>query len=131
MRAIEEQCQLHRFYAPLLSAADLDATPSVVLLGQHSIGKTTFIRHLLGRPYPGANVGPEPTTDRFTDVTYGPEDKQVRELTCQLGCGPLTCNWHCLGKHVLQRPAVKAWTQPVISDKAAHDNVIQQKLSPC
>lgn len=28
------------------------------------VGKTTFIKHLLGREYPGAHIGPEPTTDR-------------------------------------------------------------------
>lgn len=78
MRELEEHYQFHRFYGPLLSAADLDAKPSVVLLGQYSTGKTTFIRHLLGRPYPGANIGPEPTTDRFTVVLHGTQDRQVR-----------------------------------------------------
>ena len=29
------------------------------------MGKTTFIKHLLGREYPGSQIGPEPTTDRF------------------------------------------------------------------
>ena len=44
------------------------AKPFVLLIGQYSVGKTTFINHLLGNPptgYPGSNVGPEPTTDRF------------------------------------------------------------------
>ena len=27
-------------------------------------GKTTFIKHLLQRDYPGIHIGPEPTTDR-------------------------------------------------------------------
>lgn len=30
--------------------------------------QTSFIRYLLGRDYPGAHVGPEPTTDRFVVV---------------------------------------------------------------
>ncbi|CAI7871325.1 unnamed protein product [Closterium sp. NIES-54] len=39
---------------------------------QYSTGKTTFIRHLLSRPYPGAHIGPEPTTDRFVVVMVRP-----------------------------------------------------------
>lgn len=35
-------------------------------MGQYSVGKTSFIRYLLGRDFPGQRVGPEPTTDRFT-----------------------------------------------------------------
>lgn len=72
--------------------SDFDAKPMVMLLGQYSTGKTTFIKHLLGCEYPGnllrflanieilfnhlfvltticllsgAHIGPEPTTDRF------------------------------------------------------------------
>lgn len=40
----------------------------VMLLGQYSTGKTTFIKHLLKTGYPGAHIGPEPTTDRFVAV---------------------------------------------------------------
>eukprot|EP00978_Attheya_sp_CCMP212_P036831 scaffold169869_cov84-Attheya_sp.AAC.1 len=29
------------------------------------IGKTTFIEYLVGKKFPGARVGPEPTTDKF------------------------------------------------------------------
>lgn len=55
----------------------LAAKPSVLMLGQYSTGKTTFIRHLLGREYPGANIGPEPTTDRFTVVMHGYEERRI------------------------------------------------------
>ena len=40
----------------------------VLLLGQYSVGKTSFIRSLLGRDFPGIRIGPEPTTDRFLAV---------------------------------------------------------------
>ena len=33
-------------------------------------GKTSFIKYLLGQEYPGARIGPEPTTDRFNVVSY-------------------------------------------------------------
>jgi len=39
-----------------------------MLIGQYSVGKTTFIRYLLGRDFPGQRIGPEPTTDRFVVV---------------------------------------------------------------
>jgi hypothetical protein len=42
------------------------AKPQVMLIGQYSVGKTSFIRYLLGRDFPGQRIGPEPTTDRFT-----------------------------------------------------------------
>ncbi|KAI8925182.1 P-loop containing nucleoside triphosphate hydrolase protein [Entophlyctis helioformis] len=56
-----------------LSAADVGAKPMILLMGQYSVGKTTFIKHLLGREYPGAHIGPEPTTDRFIAIMDGPE----------------------------------------------------------
>ena len=42
------------------------AKPQVLLVGQYSVGKTSFIRYLLGQDFPGQRIGPEPTTDRFT-----------------------------------------------------------------
>ena len=39
------------------------------------MGKTSFIRYLLGRDFPGMHIGPEPTTDRFIAVMHGTEDK--------------------------------------------------------
>ena len=37
----------------------------VMLVGQYSTGKTTFIRYLLEQDFPGIRIGPEPTTDRY------------------------------------------------------------------
>ena len=39
-------------------------------------GKTSLIRYLLERDYPGLRIGPEPTTDNFTAVMYG-ESEQI------------------------------------------------------
>jgi EH domain-containing protein 1 len=44
---------------------------------QYSTGKTTFIKHLLNREYPGAHIGPEPTTDRFVVVMGGVEERRT------------------------------------------------------
>lgn len=46
-------------------------------LGQYSVGKTSFIRYLIGRDFPGARIGPEPTTDRFNAVMSGTDDRIV------------------------------------------------------
>jgi GTPase SAR1 family protein len=72
--------QLYRydiFHSPALSDAEFDAKPQVMLLGQYSVGKTTFIRYLLGRDFPGQRIGPEPTTDRFTAIIDGPEERII------------------------------------------------------
>ena len=42
--------------------------PLVMLVGQYSTGKTTFIRYLLEQDFPGIRIGPEPTTDRSEEV---------------------------------------------------------------
>ncbi|KAK9057193.1 hypothetical protein SSX86_024560 [Deinandra increscens subsp. villosa] len=57
--------------------SDFDAKPMVMLLGQYSTGKTTFIKHLLRSGYPGAHIGPEPTTDRFVAVMNGTDERSI------------------------------------------------------
>ena len=42
--------------------------PMVMLVGQYSTGKTTFIRYLLEQDFPGIRIGPEPTTDRWVYI---------------------------------------------------------------
>ncbi|KAL2944825.1 EH domain-containing protein 1 [Bienertia sinuspersici] len=59
------------------ASGDFDAKPMVMLLGQYSTGKTTFIKHLLENGYPGAHVGPEPTTDRFIVIMSGPDERRI------------------------------------------------------
>ena len=43
IRPLEELYKFHEFYSPLLEDADLEAKPMVLLLGQYSTGKTSFI----------------------------------------------------------------------------------------
>ncbi|CAB9509936.1 EH domain-containing protein [Seminavis robusta] len=74
---IELSSRYGHFHSPPLSPADFDSPPAVLLLGPFSVGKTSFIKYLLGRDFPGIRVGPEPTTDRFTAVLYGADDKIV------------------------------------------------------
>lgn len=49
----------------------------ILLVGQYSTGKTTFIRYLLESDFPGIRIGPEPTTDRFIAVMHGDEEGSI------------------------------------------------------
>lgn len=71
---LEESYQFHDFHSPKLDDPDFDAKPIIMLVGQYSTGKTTFIRYLLERDFPGIRIGPEPTTDGFIAVMHGEHD---------------------------------------------------------
>ena len=71
---LEEHYKFHEFHSPALDSPDFDAKPMILLVGQYSTGKTTFIRYLLEQDFPGIRIGPEPTTDRFIAVMHGDED---------------------------------------------------------
>ncbi|MFS8015560.1 putative EH domain-containing protein [Helianthus anomalus] len=77
LKPLEVAYRYNDFASPLLTNTDFDAKPMVMLLGQYSTGKTTFIKHLLKSNYPGAHIGPEPTTDRFIVVMGGPDERSV------------------------------------------------------
>lgn len=71
---LEKRYLFHEFHSPLMTDADFDARPIILLVGQYSTGKTTFIRYLLERDFPGIRVGPEPTTDKFIVIAHSDED---------------------------------------------------------
>ncbi|KAL5574774.1 hypothetical protein UlMin_018011 [Ulmus minor] len=77
LKPLEVTYRFDDFVSPLLTNSDFDAKPMVMLLGQYSTGKTTFIKHLLRCDYPGAHIGPEPTTDRFVCVMSGPDERSI------------------------------------------------------
>ncbi|GMP65235.1 hypothetical protein CsSME_00026123 [Camellia sinensis var. sinensis] len=77
LKPLEVTYRFNDFESPLLTNSDFDAKPMVMLLGQYSTGKTTFIKHLLKSSYPGAHIGPEPTTDRFVVVMNGPDERSI------------------------------------------------------
>lgn len=75
---VEKRYKYDYFYeSPFMSDAEFDSKPQVMLIGQYSVGKTSFIRYLLGRDFPGQRIGPEPTTDRFTVLINGPEERVI------------------------------------------------------
>ncbi|GAV61224.1 Dynamin_N domain-containing protein/EF_hand_5 domain-containing protein [Cephalotus follicularis] len=77
LKPLEVTYCFNDFVSPLLTNSDFDAKPMVMLLGQYSTGKTTFIKHLLRCDYPGAHIGPEPTTDRFVVVMSGDDERTI------------------------------------------------------
>jgi len=75
---VEKRFRYDYFYeSPMLSDIEFDSKPQVMLIGQYSVGKTSFIRYLLGSDFPGQRIGPEPTTDRFTVLINGPEERTI------------------------------------------------------
>ncbi len=64
---LEKEYNFHDFHSPALDDPDFDARPMVMLVGQYSTGKTTFIKYLLESDFPGIRIGPEPTTDRWEE----------------------------------------------------------------
>ncbi|XP_040988632.1 EH domain-containing protein 1 isoform X1 [Juglans microcarpa x Juglans regia] len=77
LKPLEVAYRFNDFVSPSLTNSDFDAKPMVMLLGQYSTGKTTFIKHLLKSSYPGAHIGPEPTTDRFVVVMSGTDERSI------------------------------------------------------
>ncbi|KAK7067154.1 EH domain-containing protein 4 [Halocaridina rubra] len=71
---LEKHYQFQDFHSPPLDDTDFDAKPMILLVGQYSTGKTTFIRYILEKDFPGIRIGPEPTTDSFVVVMHGDRD---------------------------------------------------------
>ncbi|KAL9188300.1 hypothetical protein ACHAXT_006678 [Thalassiosira profunda] len=73
----ETRCHLHHnFNLPTdgeIKDSEFEAAPMVLLIGQYSTGKTTFLNHLLGEDFPGMHIGPEPTTDKFMALYHDGE----------------------------------------------------------
>jgi len=71
---LEKEYKYHEMHSPMLEDPDFDGKPLVMLIGQYSTGKTTFIRYLLEKDFPGMRIGPEPTTDTFHIISHAPEE---------------------------------------------------------
>lgn len=74
---IEQDFNYPAFNSPSLADNDIEAKPMVLLIGQYSTGKTSFIRYLLERDFPGCHIGPEPTTDRFVAVMHSRDERTI------------------------------------------------------
>ncbi|KAG0026678.1 3-hydroxyisobutyryl-CoA hydrolase [Podila clonocystis] len=77
IRPLETTYNFEGFHSAPLTDSDISAKPMVLLLGQYSTGKTTFIKHLIEGDYPGSHIGVEPTTDRFVAVMNGTTSRVI------------------------------------------------------
>ena len=55
---LEAKSRFHELGEPALTEAWFEAKPMVLLLGQYSVGKTSFIQYLLGQGYQGEHPPP-------------------------------------------------------------------------
>ena len=74
LKPLEDAYKFHNYHSPALDDADFDAKPMILLVGQYSTGKTTFIKYLLEQDFPGMRIGPEPTTDCFIAIMAADRD---------------------------------------------------------
>lgn len=74
---LEQAYKFHEFHSPVLDDSDFESKPMVLLVGQYSTGKTSFIRYLLESDFPGIRIGPEPTTDSFIAVMYNEHENVI------------------------------------------------------
>uniref|UniRef100_A0A7R9UDB7 Dynamin-type G domain-containing protein n=1 Tax=Pinguiococcus pyrenoidosus TaxID=172671 RepID=A0A7R9UDB7_9STRA len=77
MLPVEEATRFDIFQTSAITKGEIHSPPLVLLVGPYSAGKTSFIRYLVGRDFPGQRIGPEPTTDKFVAVLHGEEDRIV------------------------------------------------------
>jgi len=80
LKPLEEAYQFHDLHSPPLQDGDFDSKPLLLVVGQYSVGKTSFIKYLLDRGYPGMRIGPEPTTDCFTAIMHADADLRTGEF---------------------------------------------------
>jgi hypothetical protein len=73
---LEIASKYSHFSSPPMGPSDFEAKPMVLILGQYSVGKTSFIRSLVKQDFPGQRIGPEPTTDRFTAIMHASEGNE-------------------------------------------------------
>ncbi|SAL96776.1 hypothetical protein [Absidia glauca] len=77
IQPLEVNYNFEGFHSSPLTSSDIAAKPMVLLIGQYSTGKTTFIKYLLDKSYPGEHIGVEPTTDRFIAVMHDEQDRVI------------------------------------------------------
>jgi len=74
---LEQAYKFHEFHSPPLDDSDFEAKPMILLVGQYSTGKTSFIKYILEQDFPGIRIGPEPTTDSFIAVMHNDHENVI------------------------------------------------------
>ena len=76
-RPIEEATKFDVFYSSLLNEAEFRTPPMVLLVGTLQSARPPSSNICWGGSSRGQRIGPEPTTDRFTAVMYGEDDRTI------------------------------------------------------
>ncbi|PVU91752.1 hypothetical protein BB561_004235 [Smittium simulii] len=113
---LESAYNFEKFNSLPLTNEDISTNPMVLLLGQYSTGKTTFLEYLLGEPYPGAYVGIEPTTDKFTAVMAGPEPKIIPGHAAAVSSELPFTTLESFGTNFLSRFQVSQMDNPILKN---------------
>ena len=79
---LEEYYRFHEFHSPALEDADFDNKPMVLLVGQYSTGKTTFIRYLLETTL---SLGSPTMNALCRDMYQMCEDGELLTTPCRAG----------------------------------------------
>lgn len=69
---LEERTHFDQFEGPLMVDADFSAKSTVLIMGQSQSGKTSFIRYLLQRDFPGSQ-----SADKFVALTHSQNDLKL------------------------------------------------------
>uniref|UniRef100_A0A0K0F5M2 Dynamin_N domain-containing protein n=1 Tax=Strongyloides venezuelensis TaxID=75913 RepID=A0A0K0F5M2_STRVS len=81
VRPVEEITSFNKITTPGFTKSELTGKPTILFLGPYSTGKTTMINYIINNVYKGSKIGPEPTTENFTVLTYGDEEKVIDSNT--------------------------------------------------
>merc|ERR1719161_902218 len=61
-----------------MTESEIEARPQVLLIGQYSTGKTSFIKWLTNIDSPFFDIRPQPSTDKFMAIVHGDEEKVIK-----------------------------------------------------
>ncbi|KFD55076.1 hypothetical protein M514_03994 [Trichuris suis] len=81
IQPLEQHLSYHLYGSLPLYHAEFGSPPMIVFMGECSVGKTTIVNHLISMNYLGSAVGPEPTTENFYIIMYGPDSCQFPATT--------------------------------------------------
>ncbi|KAI8904539.1 P-loop containing nucleoside triphosphate hydrolase protein [Powellomyces hirtus] len=113
---MEQTYSFEQFHSPYLTDADIDAKPMVLIIGGYSTGKSTFVKHLLDKEYPGLHIGPEPTTDRFVAVMNGAEERIIPGNAAAVSAEMPFTSIQRFGSQFLQKFQVSFVNSPVLEN---------------
>ncbi|OIR58806.1 MAG: EH domain-containing protein [Amphiamblys sp. WSBS2006] len=116
IKPVEQKHSFHLTHGMPFREGEFGHKPLVLFLGQYSTGKTAFITNLLGKTYPGAKIGPEPTTENINAVMYGKTEKCFRGSIAAMDRKSPFAGLEDFGKDFLRKFFVSALPQNLLEN---------------